>query len=190
MLGKEFTLLAMKFAFLTISILNFLSYFWSVIGIFKKVEEQSTLNYRLLQINSLALWGALPIAIVKSELSSAVYFLGVGIQMFCLVSFWAHSKIVRNHNFSIVFSKDLPTKLIREGFYKKIRHPFYTIYTITYFSIAIITQDLVSLLLSATMFAIYVKAAKFEEKKFKNSTLNMEYDEYKKVSGMFYPRLR
>lgn len=178
----------MKYALLLISLLNFASFLWSIIGVFKKEEEQQSLKYRLLQINTGLLWVLLPYSIYNSQLSDVTYSVVTIIQLFCLATFWAHTKIVKENSFSIVFSEDKPKKLIRSGFYKRIRHPFYTIYLVSYFSISLATLDILTLTLSATMLLLYTDAAKFEENKFSNSDLKAEYDQYKKESGMFYPK--
>lgn len=179
----------MKQVLFIISLLNFSSFLWSVIGIFQKVSERSLFRYRLLQVNSLAIWISLSFAILNSDLSLAKYGLGISIQVICLFCFWSHTKLIKDYKLSIVFSEDQPTKILKKGLYRKIRHPFYTIYILTYFSLALLCGAPIPIILSLTILIIYVNAAMFEEQKFLNSTLEKSYSEYKKEAGMFFPKL-
>ncbi len=143
-----------------IVLLNFISFLWSVIGVFSKHSARDDKSYLLLQLNSVALW-----------------------------VFWRHTKIASGYRFSLVFSKDIPNQLIVVGLYKYVRHPFYMIYLITYFSVALVTRSPLVIVLSITMFVIYRKAALMEESKFLDSPLGGEYADYIKRTGRFFPRL-
>ncbi len=182
----------MRWLLLILAICNFASFFWSVIGVFRKVKDQKTGHYRLLQLNSLLLWILGSWAIYNLDPSEELrigQLILLATQIFCLVLFWRHSRIVRENGFSIVFSNDQPVKLVVEGMYKKIRHPFYMIYLICYFSIALGTQNFWLMLLSISIFALYYQAAKQEEGKFLSSPLASQYLDYQKSTGMFYPKL-
>lgn len=179
----------MKLLLISVSLLNFLSYLWSVIGLFKRGIEQQKFQYKLLQVNSFVLWLCLLLAIYNSEKSNICYASLSMFQFFLLYLFWMQSKIVRENEFSIVFSKDKPKKLVKIGLYRYVRHPFYAIYILCYLSIALVMLDIVSIFLTLLIFVIYYRAASFEELKFHNSILSLDYSEYKKNTGMFFPKI-
>lgn len=180
----------MKDILFVLTLFNILSYAWSVVGIFKTVESQDIGQYRLLQINSILLWASILHAVWIADLNSFLFLVNILIQIGCGVSFWVHSRIAKASRFSVVYSKDMPISLIRKGFYKKIRHPFYMIYLLTYFSISLSTMDPYSLFFSLTILIIYFRAAKFEEAKFSLSPMREDYASYKESTGMFLPKMR
>lgn len=179
----------MKSLLAAVVLFNFVSFWWSVIGVFKKVSEQNLLYYRLLQINSFVLWVSLVYSVLQSHLRIEIYAICLFVQIICSVLFWKHTKLVKQNNFSIVFSHDKPQALIRNGFYKYVRHPFYSIYFITYATLAIATFDITSIVLTLSIGVLYYKAAKQEEKKFEQSALADRYQEYKAEVGMFFPKM-
>lgn len=169
--------------------LNFGSFFWSVFGVFTKHPDFDRKNYRLLQLNSLLLYFSCLYFLFFSNPSAEALVVYNLILCLCLAGFWYNSKLVKNYQFSIVFSHDLPKKILKSGLYRFIRHPYYLIYIITYFSTAFITKNIFVLFLSSTMLALYYKAAKFEENKFSISPLKEEYSNYMKTTGMFLPKI-
>lgn len=178
----------MKSLLAAVVIFNFVSFWWSVIGVFKKVSEQNLLYYRLLQINSLIIWIALVSSVLQSQLSIETYVICIITQIIFSVLFWKHTKLVKQNNFSIVFSHDQPQTLVRNGFYKYVRHPFYSIYFVSYATLAVATLDIISILFTLSIGALYYKAAKQEEKKFEQSALAAQYQVYKAEVGMFFPK--
>ncbi len=179
----------MKWLLLFFAVCNFLSFFWSVIGVFKKNSDQDVFRYRLLQLNSLLLWITSCYQIFSLEEPDLLPFtLMILVQIICLVAFWSQSAIVKRNSFTIAFSKDLPQRLITEGLYKRVRHPFYMIYLFCYFSIALGTQSILLAGLSASILAIYFVAAKGEELKFLSSPLSEEYKAYRTKTWMFFPK--
>jgi protein-S-isoprenylcysteine O-methyltransferase Ste14 len=182
---------SMRWLLLILTLCNFASFFWSVIGIFRKVEDRKTGYYRLLQVNSLSLWilGAWAVHNLDMTGNHSIRDISLlALQFFCLIIFWKHSRIVKDNKFSIVFSNDLPERLVIEGLYKNVRHPFYMIYLICYFSIAVATENLWLLILSFSILALYFRAARSEERKFLTSPLASQYAEYRKSTWMFLPK--
>lgn len=176
-----------KYICLTIALINFTSYFWSVIGVFKKQKEMDFLNYRLLQVISLTTWVSLSFDLIYSNSTVEKYNIVSFVLFICLVIFWFHSRIVKKNSFSIAFSKDTPSVLVMHGLYKYIRHPFYFTYLLCYFSIACFFGSSFSISMSFIMLIIYYKAARFEESKFNESNLSFEYKKYIESTGMFLP---
>ena len=94
---------------------------------------------------------------------------------------------------SIAFSGDLPTRLLRGGVYAWIRHPFYAAYLATWLAGVVAANTWVDVVLTASgtgvMAAMYVHAARQEEAKFARTPLGTDYADYRRVAGMFLPRV-
>lgn len=178
----------MKILLLILSFSNFASYLWSVIGVFKPNKERKLFEYRFLQLNSLSIWIVSLYELYMTDLVLEEQIFLCVFQLFCLLAFWKHVRIVKENEFSIAFCKDAPRKLIQKGFYKKVRHPFYMFYILSYLSIAVLTMSPVLILLNISMIFVYYRAARFEESKFANSDLSIEYNKYKKQTWMFFPK--
>jgi protein-S-isoprenylcysteine O-methyltransferase Ste14 len=179
----------MNHSVLLLTLVNFFSYWWSVIGVFKKPHEQDLFKYRLLQINSVIIWAISIYCIYSNLITFHAEFILDAFLLGCSILFWHQSQIVKKNDFSLVFSKDAPKKLVKSGLYGRIRQPFYTIYLICYFSISIVYKSPLLFFFSTTMFLIYLDAAVFEERKFLNSDLKLEYLQYKCETHMFFPKL-
>ena len=169
--------------------LNLGSFFWSVFGVFAKHPDFDRNRYRLLQINSLILYVTCLYALISTEIGLETLIVYNLILIFSLIGFWYNSRLVKQHQFSIVFSNDLPTKILKSGLYRFIRHPFYLIYLGVYFSSGIVTKNMVVILFSLSIFILYFKAARTEENKFFSTPLKNEYLAYIASTGMFFPKL-
>lgn len=179
----------MSFILFSVAIANFLSFAWSVIGVFTKNEDQSKMKYRFLQISSIATWFFCSYACYVTEASALQIISCAVIQVVCLTAFWKTSSIVKRHKFTIAYSKDAPVKLVKEGLYGKVRHPFYAIYLVSYFSIGLILVDPPAMAASLVMLWVYFDAARIEERKFLESELASQYIEYRKKTHMFAPKI-
>jgi protein-S-isoprenylcysteine O-methyltransferase Ste14 len=180
----------MKFLLLGISILNFACYLWSVIGIFKSTPERDSTMYNLLKVITVALWISLSAAIVRTDLGESTYIVLVVVQLLLFGMFWNNVRIVRSNGFSVVFSKDIPEKIVTKGIYRYVRHPYYTTYILCYASLSIGCSDFISTLLCVGIVLVYYRAARFEEAKFGSSNLALAYESYKSQTGMFFPKVR
>lgn len=185
----------MKFFLLAVVFFNFSSYCWSVIGVFKTVNQRDLLQYRILQISSLLVWSYslytiwISSEVNAKEINTKIVTLSL-IQIFCAISFWKLSRLARENEFTLAFSKDQPQKLVKKFFYERVRHPFYMIYLLSYYSIAITFMDGLGFTLCLIMNVIYFRAAKLEESKFLNSDLASEYIKYMKETWMFFPKIK
>jgi protein-S-isoprenylcysteine O-methyltransferase Ste14 len=182
----------MKILIILSVMINYISYFWSVIGVFKSHNESETYKYRILQTFSLAFWIYTTVRLFQFEeaaFSSIWNVISLILFALILIGFWYNSRIVKQSGFTIVFSKDVPQKIETRGFYRWIRHPFYCLYILCYWNVTFIINDIISMFLALGLTVIYVHAALTEEKKFLTSPLKEVYLEYKNRSGMFFPKL-
>ena len=81
----------------------------------------------------------------------------------------------------------LPDRLITDGPYRLIRHPFYLGYIVGALAPAIALDHIVIVLVSAAMIAITVAAAFREERVWLASPRADAYREYQRRTGMFLP---
>ena len=93
------------------------------------------------------------------------------------------------HKLSLAFSSDVPTQLNQTGIYRRVRHPFYLAYTLTWLAAAIATRQVGALVALVVMLTFYITAAGREERKFFGSQLAADYRAYQNRAGMFFPKL-
>ena len=104
-----------------------------------------------------------------------------------LALFWWAIRSNRAHPLSAVFSRDLPEHLMDRGPYRFVRHPFYCSYLLTWIAGFVGTGQIWLLPTAAVMFAVYLRAAHLEEKKFTQSSLAVDYERYRSRTGLFLP---
>lgn len=118
-------------------------------------------------------------------------FLIAGLVLLAL-SQWIFRSAIRAtaaHKLSLAFSTDVPTGLNQSGIYRRVRHPFYLAYALTWLAVVVGTLHPCALLALALMLGFYLTAAQREEGKFLGSPLAAAYRDYQGQSGMFLPRL-
>ncbi|MES2526667.1 MAG: methyltransferase [Bdellovibrionota bacterium] len=179
----------MKYTLLTCATLNYLSYFCCLFAIFRSHKEVHSLQFSLLKLNTLALWVSGPVLIWNSTPHAGYLFISV-VQLLCLAGFWSTSRIASRNQFTTVYSKDTPVKLVRSGLYKYVRHPFYLIYLMTYGSIVFVAPSMIYSALVVSITALYIHAARTEEAKFQASVLSLEHKRYQDETGMFLPKIK
>jgi protein-S-isoprenylcysteine O-methyltransferase Ste14 len=110
------------------------------------------------------------------------------IQALVTIGFVKQSRIAKAHRLTLVFSLDQPEKILTQGLFRYVRHPFYSLYLICYISSAIFFNNWFLWILISTMAGLYWFAAVFEENKFLSGALNREYKNYQRNVGMFFPK--
>lgn len=101
---------------------------------------------------------------------------------------WALKTIARK-NLGLVFSGIVPPEVVQTGPYRWIRHPLYTAYSIFWISCAFLTASTLSAALAALIVALYVVAARAEERDIMRSKLGPAYQAYRERTGLLLPRL-
>ena len=120
------------------------------------------------------------ISIERNALAAGLYIAALGL-------FWWAVRCASKSRLSAAFSPDAPVRLVEEGPYRFIRHPFYSSYLLAWFAAPVATAQIWLLPAVALMLAIYLKAAAQEEKKFSLSPLAGAYGEYRSRTGSFIP---
>jgi len=101
---------------------------------------------------------------------------------------WARRSI-RGRFFSYVFSSDTPSFLHTRGPFAYVRNPFYTSYLLSMASTALMRPALHRWLIVIAAVVYFHIAAMFEERKFAGSAVAQEYEEYKRRTGRFVPKV-
>ena len=121
--------------------------------------------------------------------SNNLYLLAISIAMLtssAALFFYCHYYHKYNQ-LTLAFCEDQPVHIISNGPYKYVRHPYYLAYLMTFLSIVVINVSIIALVLFLLLFTVYYYAAKFEENKFLNSKLGLEYADYMSRTHMFIP---
>jgi protein-S-isoprenylcysteine O-methyltransferase Ste14 len=102
---------------------------------------------------------------------------------------WARRTIM-NRRFHIAWSGDVPDAVCRAGPYAFIRHPLYTSYMLAFSAMLAAVLSPWTLAIFAINVALFVHAARADERSIAASALADDYARYKQRVGMFLPRLR
>lgn len=178
-----------KHILLLLFMANIGSFAWSVIGVFNTYTEQKNRSYHALKVLSILAYAGGVGAIFAAETFFPLQTLvASALLLISLSLFWYAAGTTAQSKFTLAFSQDTPSKLVRFGPYRHLRNPFYTSYILAYFAVWILTMAHWFLLILIPIIAIYVKAAREEEQKFLSSPLAEEYKIYLSQSGRFLPR--
>jgi len=128
--------------------------------------------------------------LIPSSLALLCAIVGATLLAACTAAFWLLARMhASSAPLSLAFSNDVPQRLVQEGPYRYVRHPFYSVYVLSYCAGFIASGHVALLLVAVVMFAVYWFAARFEEEKFRGSELASRYETYRARTGMFLPRL-
>lgn len=108
------------------------------------------------------------------------------------ISLWLFYRTVaasRDGALHFAFDVEHPVSLITGGPYRYVRHPFYTSYLIFWAGLALSTWSVWALPVLVLIAAMYMIAARDEERKFANSPMAADYAAYRAGTGMFWPKL-
>lgn len=107
--------------------------------------------------------------------------------LLALAIFLSARKALAGYKLTLAFSPDIPEQLIVAGIYSRIRHPFYSAYTLTWVGGVLAAPGVWTGITTLVMAVSYWCAARNEEGKFGRSGLGPAYAEYRRRAGMFFP---
>jgi protein-S-isoprenylcysteine O-methyltransferase Ste14 len=102
---------------------------------------------------------------------------------------WAR-RTVRARGFQIAWSGRVPDAVCEEGPYARVRHPVYASYLLAFLAVPVAFPRLATVAVFAVNLALYLHAARSDERSLAQSPLADEYAAYRQRTGMFVPRLR
>lgn len=114
---------------------------------------------------------------------------GLAIECVGVWLFWMALRASREAQLRMAFDAANPHGLVTTGPYRYLRHPFYTSYLVFWIGWAIATWSPWSLIPLLAITVIYVTAALGEERKFSRTELAEAYEDYRRQTGFFWPRL-
>ena len=114
---------------------------------------------------------------------------GVLLELAGAALFFAAISASRDRKLRFVFDPTHPHSLIASGPYGFVRHPFYVSYVVFWAGWTIAVWSPWALVSLALLIALYVAAARLEERNFAASPLAADYAAYKRRVGFFWPKL-
>lgn len=103
--------------------------------------------------------------------------------------FWQAVEATRAARLRYVFDPKAPHRLVTEGPYRLVRHPFYTSYIMLWMGWGIATASLTAILPVLFFIVAYGLAARREEASFAGSPLAAQYEDYRNAVGFMVPKL-
>jgi protein-S-isoprenylcysteine O-methyltransferase Ste14 len=123
------------------------------------------------------------------EQPPAAQVVGVALMIFGGWMFRATIAASRNGGLRFAFDEEGPRSLVTAGPYRVVRHPFYVSYIVFWAGWSIAAWSWVALLPFAILVVIYVVAARMEERLFAGTPMAAQYEDYRRQTGFFWPRL-
>jgi protein-S-isoprenylcysteine O-methyltransferase Ste14 len=130
----------------------------------------------------------LHVILAMNRASLPHFVLGCGLLLSSLLLFWWSVWASGRQSLDLFFANRIPESLLAHGPYRFIRHPFYTAYSLAWVGGTVAANQPLLLLTVVLNVAIYVKAARLEERRFSQSSLAPAYRAYQRRTGMFWPR--
>lgn len=115
--------------------------------------------------------------------------LGIVLQLSSFALFWAAIRASREGRLRLAFDPGNPRTFVSEGPYRYVRHPFYVSYVIFWGGWALAGWSIWAVFPFLVMTAIYIGAARDEERKFGLTEMGPDYADYRRRTGFFFPRL-
>jgi protein-S-isoprenylcysteine O-methyltransferase Ste14 len=113
---------------------------------------------------------------------------GLLLELAAAALFWWAITASRKARLRFAFDHENPDSLVMTGPYRYLRHPFYTSYIVFWTGWGLATSSIWSIVPVAFFVAIYVAAARNEERKFSSTPLAHEYEAYRRRTGFLWPR--
>jgi len=115
----------------------------------------------------------------KIYLASVLYFIALSIFI------WAASSV---NNLNFAFSNNV-SKFCTNGAFKLVRHPFYFSYILIWFTSTLLFNSYILWITLSLLVCFYTWTSILEETSFLRSQFAPDYIDYKKETGMFFPRV-
>lgn len=165
-----------------------LCFYWGMVGFFSRPNGRTPGLRAITVLGTLSGFGSLAALVRLGAAGWPSTALALVIATASLTLFWTAVACNRMRRLSFAFSTDLPEHLVQHGPYRLIRHPFYSAYLLGWLVAPVASLNLWLLLPFALMSVLYRAAARAEEAKFAASPLRDAYAEYRRRTGMFWPK--
>ncbi len=118
-----------------------------------------------------------------------VQLLGIVLMVASYLLFWAAIRASKAATLLLAFDPGHPQSFVSTGPYRYVRHPFYVSYAIFWGGWAIASWSIWAIVPFVFMLAVYVSAARDEERKFALTGMAADYQAYRARTGFFFPKL-
>lgn len=180
----------MKNLLILLASATYLSSIWAALFYFKIEDSSGSKAKKLISIIGLiAIFLSLGILVKLPSISLLLDCISAALYLCSLIIFWCSYLASKNYSLNFAFSDTTPEKLIVQGPYKWVRHPFYSSYILSWLGVFVYAPNLISLIIILLMTSIYFVAAAKEEKNILISRLGYIYQEYQYKTGRFLPKL-
>lgn len=163
------------------------SYVWSTKHHF--AAERFPLGAKLISAGAIGSALALTWTMAAVDQPPAFALAGLTLQGLGAALFWWAIAASRAARLRFVFDADKPGRVLTDGPYRMIRHPFYTSYLLFWAGWALASASASSAAILAFFAFAYTVAAREEEHNFSTSALAEEYGRYRQATGQFWPRM-
>jgi protein-S-isoprenylcysteine O-methyltransferase Ste14 len=144
---------------------------------------------RLVSVASLLGYAAIVYSIATRDGAPVWAALGVILQSLSVFLFGWCIGTSGKRNLSLAFSENCSPRLVTEGPYALVRHPFYTSYLVFWLAGIVVAPTIFTALAFVLLAAIYVYAARREDAVLAQR-FQGEYPQWRKVTGAFLPKMR
>jgi protein-S-isoprenylcysteine O-methyltransferase Ste14 len=127
------------------------------------------------------------VAVVKPP-TGPIAWLGLGCFIVANVMLYWSLSVHGKARPAFAFIQTAPASFAHTGPYRFVRHPIYTAYLLAWLAGPLVTAQFWLLATVGWMWLFYYRAAWQEEQIFSASPFAAQYQEYKKQTGMFFPR--
>jgi protein-S-isoprenylcysteine O-methyltransferase Ste14 len=166
---------------------TFASFTWAIPAFFRQLHDQP-LGLRLIKYVGAAMLAlSCVVHLTSQDVPTAARLAGAGLFILALALFWAAIQVHRRHPPYLAFSPFAPEHIVETGPYRLIRHPFYAAYALGWIANLTISASPILIVPLICMGALYVSAARLEERQFLNSPLSQQYWVYMSRTRMFIP---
>lgn len=166
---------------------TFASFTWAIPAFFRQLHTQP-LGLRLIKYVGAAMLAlSCGVHLTAEDVPAAPQYVGAGLFALALALFWATIHVHRRRPPYLAYSPFAPEHIVETGPYRLIRHPFYASYTLGWIANLTISASPILIVPLICMGALYVSAARLEERQFLSSALAQRYAAYMRRTRMFIP---
>lgn len=179
--------LTAKIACGVLSLLCYGSFTWSILRFFNRGQGMGV-RMKAISITGIAsMVGHLTGMILLPRLDEVRICVAVLLFVMSLGFFWWALRTTWQTKLPIAFSSTEPTRLVRQGPYRMVRHPIYLSYMLAWIAGAVTIPSWWPWGVPAIMGLQYLSAIRQEEKMFLSGFLSTEYRAYIASVGMMFP---
>ncbi len=172
---------------LTASIV-FAGFVWVIPGHFRSSSMPAPM--RILSALGLITFAGFVVLIWQTTTPQWVRLTGLLLHLASGAVFIGAVNATRTERLPLAFSGQKPTRLVRSGPYRLVRHPFYLSYSLFWAGCASATLSPYLVGAMVVLVVFYLAAARGEEQALLNSPLAAEYRAYAAQTGRLLPRLQ